>query len=561
MCFAMTARPSFLVRRCVLVIVSLWAWAPSAHAQPSPVAAQPADRFVESVGVNVHFDYPDTAYYTRLEEVRAALCALGVRHVRQGVPTETYRQTPLRSVARECGVRVTVPLSPLAGPWPAALDLNPAKTRALLDAARTLTYADETSAVEAFEGPNEYDASHGPDPNWQRTLRQYQRMMYGLVNSDSDFSGRPVLAPSFAYHQSTSTIESFPDAFDVLNMHPYPGGGPAGVALAANLASYRAWAPSVGTVVATETGYHNALGDGTSPGGYITQPGVPEVIEARYLPRLFMESLRQGVTRTFTYELLDLFPNAKNNHQESNFGLLRNDLTEKMAYRALQNTLTLFADPGPSFEAGSLGLAVENAPADVRWLLFETRDGRFLLALWREVRSYEIPTGWRSGEMGLVLDVPTASVTVRLAAPAASATVYLPSRSADPVARYPATSALDLNVPDELLVVEIEPGGPTATTGGAPETSALITSALAAPNPFRDQTTLAFALAASADVSLEVFDVLGRRMLAERRSAPSGTGQRFVLDARVWAPGTYLAKLTATAGGRTETVTRRITVR
>ena len=372
----------------------------SAQAQIAPVAARPADDLVESVGVNAHFDYPDTNYYQRLAETRAALCALGVRHLRHGPQTDPSKQAALLSVVRECGMRVTVPMTPRAGPWPAPLDLNPEPTLRLIDAARDLTYADGTSAVEAFEGPNEYDASYGNDGDWKGTLRQYQLMLYGLVKADADFGARVVLAPSFAYHQSTRDIASFPKAFDALNMHPYPGGGPPEPALFDNLASYRSWAPGVAAVVVTETGYHNALGNGTAAGGYISQPGVPEAVEARYLPRLFLDHLRMGVSRTFTYELLDLFPNAANNHQERHFGLLRNDVTEKPVYRALQNTLALFADPGPPFEPGALAVAVEDGLGDLRWLLFERRDGRFLLALWRDVRSYQIPAGWRSGEAG-----------------------------------------------------------------------------------------------------------------------------------------------------------------
>ncbi len=549
-----------IVRRKALVLAGLLLWGASAESQTAPVTARPADDVVESVGVNAHFDYPDTNYVLQLAEVRAALCALGVRHLRHGSQTDPSKQATLQSVVRACGVRVTVPMTPRAGPWPAPLDLRPEPTQRLIDAARGLTFADGTSAVEAFEGPNEYDASHGNDPDWAGTLRQYQDMLFGLVKDDPDFSDRTVLAPSFAYRQSTRDVASFPDAFDALNMHPYPGGGPPEPALADNLASYRAWAPGVVAVVATETGYHNALGDGTAAGGYLSQPGVPEAVEARYLPRLFLEHLRQGVARTFTYEVLDLFSDPDNHHQEKHFGLLRNDLTEKPAYRALQNTLALFADPGPPFHAGALDLAIEGAPGDVRWVLFQKRDGRFLLALWRGLTSYRIPQGWRSGEAGVVFDPQPTDVVVQLAIPVERAVTYLPSRSPEPVDRFEGTATLALSVPDELLVVEITPAGGTAASGG-PGQPALLTSTSFAPNPSEGRTTLAFSLSVPADVSLEVFDVLGRRVSAQQRDAPAGPGQRFVLDAHGWPPGVYLTRLTATSGERAETVTGRITLR
>ena len=554
----MPALPARLFSR-ALALAALLGWASGVAAQGAPVTARPADDLVESVGVNAHFDYPDTNYFLRIGEVRAALCALGIRHLRHGSQTDPSKQTALLSVVRECGLRVTVPMTPRTGPWPAPLDLRPEATERLIDAARDLTYADGTSAVEAFEGPNEYDVSHGDDPDWTGTLRQYQRTLHGLVEDDPDFGDRPVLAPSFAYHQSTGALASFPESFDALNMHPYPGGGPPEPALADNLASYRAWAPGVEDVVVTETGYHNALGDGTAPGGYIGQPGVPEEVEARYLPRLFLESLRQGVSRTFTYELLDLFPNPADNHQEYHFGLLRNDTAEKPAYRALQNMLALFADPGPSFEAGALALAVEGDPGDLRSLLFERRDGRFLLALWRSARSYETPAGWRSGEPGRTLSVWAAPITVRLAEPAGRVAVYLPSQSAEPVETTGTASTVDLGVRDELVVVEITPAAATPTAAG-PNSQALLVSAGPSPNPAAGRTVLPFALSAPAAVSLDVFDVLGRGVWAGRLDT-AGPGGRFVLDTGDWAPGTYLTRLTATAGGQSQTVAGRLTVR
>ena len=367
-----------------------------------------------------------------------------------------------------------------------------------------------------------------------------------------------MLGPSLAYHQSAQAAGDFAFSFDALNMHPYPGGGPPEPALADNLRSYRAWAPGVSDVVVTETGYHNALGDGTAAGGYIGQPGVPEAVEARYLPRLFLEGLHQGVSRTFVYELLDLFPNPDDNHQEFQFGLLRNDLTEKPGYRALQNLVALFADPGPAFEPGALAVAVEGGPADLRSMLFQTRGGTFLLALWRPERSYEIPAGWRSGEAGQVLDVAPAAVTVRLAAAVAGAEVFVPSRSAEPVETVGRTDAVPVSVADELVVVALTPGGPTDTPT-APGAEPLLTSAGPSPNPTASGAAVPFALAAPAEVTLDVFDVLGRRVWSGRARAASAG--RFVVPSEGWPPGTYLTRLTARAAGQSEAVAGRLTVR
>ena len=74
------------------------------------------------------------------------------------------------------------------------------------------------------------------------------------------------------------------------------------------------------------------------------------------------------------------------------------------------------------------------------------------------------------------------------------------------------------------------------------------------PNPFREATTLSFDLPAAADVRLEVFDALGRRVatLAEGTRAAGTHDVPFAPDRLV--PGLYLVRLTA----GTQTATRRL---
>ena len=44
----------------------------------------------------------------------------------------------------------------------------------------------------------------------------------------------------------------------------------------------------------------------------------------------------------------------------------------------------LLADPGPSFRTSSLDYSIKNAPAGLRQVLLQKRDGSFYLALWRD---------------------------------------------------------------------------------------------------------------------------------------------------------------------------------
>jgi endonuclease/exonuclease/phosphatase family metal-dependent hydrolase len=74
------------------------------------------------------------------------------------------------------------------------------------------------------------------------------------------------------------------------------------------------------------------------------------------------------------------------------------------------------------------------------------------------------------------------------------------------------------------------------------------------PNPFRDATTLTFALPAPTEIRLEVFDALGRRVATVAEGArPAGTHEA-TFAARDLPPGLYLVRLTAGS----QTATRRL---
>jgi uncharacterized lipoprotein YddW (UPF0748 family) len=70
-----------------------------------------------------------------------------------------------------------------------------------------------------------------------------------------------------------------------------------------------------------------------------------------------------------------------------------------------------------------------------------------------------------------------------------------------------------------------------------------------APNPFAETTTLVLDLAASAEVTVTVYDVLGRRVLQTRTSLPAGVEQSLRLDGSALSSGVYVYRVRA----RTET--------
>ena len=77
--------------------------------------------------------------------------------------------------------------------------------------------------------------------------------------------------------------------------------------------------------------------------GYTTDPsnkqGIPEDVEAKYMPRLILEQILHEIRRTYIYELIDVGPKVSKN--DAAFGLVRNDGTPKPAFNALKNLIQI----------------------------------------------------------------------------------------------------------------------------------------------------------------------------------------------------------------------------
>lgn len=70
------------------------------------------------------------------------------------------------------------------------------------------------------------------------------------------------------------------------------------------------------------------------------------------------------------------------------------------------------------------------------------------------------------------------------------------------------------------------------------------------PNPFSGTTNLYFNLEESAEVEIEVIDLLGRTMLKHAiGQIPSGIISDYEIDSEGWAPGVYYYRITTTTGG------------
>jgi hypothetical protein len=380
-----------------------------------------AEALVDSIGVSVHLNYVDTAY-GRQAEVVDRLRELGVRHIREAMPTPPVGPLAdgLRAV-RRIGLDATLGTG----------DVNVPPARAVAD---SLVVMD--GSVAAFEGPNELDNSD--DPRWPEKLAAYMPRLEAAVREQAP--GVPVIGPSFVNPDSRRLLPA--GLPGISNLHPYPGGRPPEPVLREALRELGGVPPR--GVFFTETGYHNALEDATE------QPPVSERVAAVYLPRLLVTAFGAGVRRTYVYELLDEKPDPGLTDLQQHFGLLRNDLSRKPAFTAIRTMITaLRTSPGAPRDGGQLRWRLEASGGEtVNRLTLRRTDGSHVIALWRPVSVWDRDASRPLGPDPL-------AVEIRFGRQAREVVVWRPSSSPSPVLRRPAARELSLDPGGELVLVSL----------------------------------------------------------------------------------------------------------
>jgi hypothetical protein len=381
-------------------------------------ATLPAGAFVNSIGVSIHLPYTDTAY-ARQPELIARLRELGLRHIRDGMPLGRPPLVQGLPALRAAGIRAT-----LVG----EIDRDP-------NASVSESVAVMGGAIDAFEAPNELDNSGSPD--WAAQLRAYMPALAAAARRQAP--GVPVIGPSLIDAGNRDQLPH--DLPGMFNGHPYSGGVEPEPALEQALIERRNTAPRR-PVVFTEAGYHNAMNATTG------QAPVPEQVAATYIPRLLMTAFGAGVKRTFIYELLDEKPDPGLLDPEQHFGLLRNDLSPKPAFTAVQTMIhAVERSPGPAGDS-RLGWRLDVDGGDeVKRLTLERRDGSRVIALWRPVSVWSI-SDRRPVDPGRV------RVGLRFGGDGArDLTVWRPSTSSRPVLRRDDARRLDLSLGADLVLV------------------------------------------------------------------------------------------------------------
>ncbi len=402
---------------------------PAAPATGLPlVMAKSAAAFVDSVGIDVHFNYYGSIYTNDTPLMISSLQALHIRHLRDAMcwqgPQSWNTFYALHQQLGGLGFKT---------------DYVPSVTQPI---AQVAAYPALVTDMEAVEPANEYDISG--DAQWPAAIKAQQAAIYAAFHgSHPEIT---VLAPSLAYPSNAAGLGNVSAIADAGNLHGYFGGyNPGSVTInpAIYLSQVRPESLSE-PVWVTETGYF------AQPGPFNGTYGVSPAIQAAYSTRALLEWANAGVARTYLYELADdeiPTEDPANYH----WGLLNSDGTPKPAFHAVANLLSMLSDPqaAGNFQPAPLAFALQGADSSVHQALFQKSDGSYYLALWVEAQSYDF-----LGQQPL--PVPTQNVSVHFASVVGSAsTTQWDDTGNATTTSLTAAQTLNLTVSDRLQILKI----------------------------------------------------------------------------------------------------------
>jgi hypothetical protein len=405
-----------------------------------------SDTFVNSMGMNAHVEAANYSNYTL---VRSLIQNLGIRHYRFSAAL-TLSQASYRTILIDLYNSFGVTFDVLAD-----LHTTPAQ---VLQALSLLP----VGSVNSVEGPNEADnPGQGMyyDANFAVDVPAYMRSLYPAVKSNLATSQVTVIGPSFINSTSYAAIGNISSDVDAGNMHDYFSGFSPGTqgwggngfafaptlnygSIAWNMAS-SAQATGSKPIVATETGYYTAPIHG----------GVPLDVQAKYVPRLYLEQYLNHVPRTFMYQLIGYDTTTG----DGSLDIVNPSYAPSPAYNALAGMIAMLSDGGTNGASVNYNWALTGQVTNVAHLLLHKANGTFILPLWIEVPSFD-PNA--NGGVGAEIMVPQQTITVNIGWTANSGVLWTckPATgawSSQTVAI--ANGSVTIPVGDTVSVLEISP--------------------------------------------------------------------------------------------------------
>ena len=358
-----------------------------------------SDSFVDSIGMNAHFENGSSIYGQQFAQVSNLLVASGIRHVRVGI---TYEYTNYPNQMQQLAA------SGVHGSYVTNLNMTQAQVQAWPGIVG--------SSFEQYEAPNEQDDVN--NPNWLPQCIAFQQNLYSWVKSDPQIASFPILGPSIVKMDDATALGNLSAYMDYGNIHSYfnvwnPGTfgygnihPPFGVygSLQFNL--------NIGSTISgnkpietTETGY------GTVAGNPLT---LDNYADLRYMTRLFFTQFNGGVKRSYSYEFMDEGGTAP----FSNFGIVTTALQPKPAYTGIQSIINQLKDPGPAFKTTPLTFELLGFTDNIEHTLLQKRNGHYVLAVWQEVQDWVTVMN-----AGGDINVPPQTIKLHTATHLSSATI------------------------------------------------------------------------------------------------------------------------------------------
>jgi hypothetical protein len=356
-------------------------------AAPAALTAVPVNRFLDSLGINIHIDqgYGPDNY---IEPIKY----LGVRQVRDG----TRRVDSLLKLARATGVRYSIVSS---GYMPQ-----------LMDTAKALARADALLAIEGPNEPNnfalEYNGRKGGKNFGWSVVAEFQRDLYAQVKADPELSKYPVFGPSETGAETENVglqflkipagaNTLFPDGTvfsDYANVHNYVsavngGYGDNQAWSAADPVLRGRWDGLAGnhgtTWLKKFQGYSNdelmTLPRVTTETGYPAGADPKEQhLQGIVLVNTYLAQFHRGWAYTYLYQLRD------DEGGKSLQGLYVGD-KPKLAAQYIHNLTTILADKrgaGGASASGAVQFATDSST--VHALAFVKSTGKRMLVIWGE---------------------------------------------------------------------------------------------------------------------------------------------------------------------------------
>ncbi len=319
-----------------------------------------ADQFVDSVGVNTHIPYKSTPYYTNFTQCKSLLIGLGVRHIRDTMTTDNSGSfnTHIPSLGA-AGIKSDLVITPT---WMTAAQALAVTTQYLL------------GSQEIVEGPNEWDLSK--DPQWMNTFNAYTTQIQSAYHGNPSTATMPIYSGTIVTRANVNAYKStYGDVSSHVNYgncHPYCWAFPPNDPEDHLPSLIPWWSPLWGNApfVMTETGYFT----GTA------QFNVDATVQGKYITRTLFTAFNNLSRRTYLYEFYD--ESSDKTNSESNYGLVYNNGTVKPAYTGIKNLISLLADPGSSFNTGSLTWSISGQPTGFNHTLFQKRNGSYYMVVW-----------------------------------------------------------------------------------------------------------------------------------------------------------------------------------